>query len=379
MSSTFLRFATTAARLAYTFKDRHIGRYVYDEETEGWYGVKAAGVGAGVFSTAWESAALSYGSPVALTVGGANTDGVSTNVARSDHKHSLPAFSTTAGTFCEGNDSRLSNDRTASGLRSASTVVSVSAATAPAAGQVLVATNSTTASWRSPLTSGVWSADVPPTSPHADDDEFDTGSLSGSWTEADVAGYMTPTVDSGSSMLVMTMTGNGTVRVAGIHKPVAASEWAIYTHAICSGNFGGTGSMAGLWAGQDLTNNPATSDFRTAEFAATNTASAVNTRSWAIYTTAPGATSRSLFTSVYLRMRGNGADTWTDFSPDGRAWFQLNAATLGYTPAEYGLCAFGVDSGVETRCYFRFFRVFSGAGTSGFHATSIGGLLGSFT
>ena len=42
------------------------------------------------------------------------------------------------------------NDRTASGLRTATTVVSVSAATAPSAGQTLVATSSTAATWQTP-------------------------------------------------------------------------------------------------------------------------------------------------------------------------------------------------------------------------------------
>jgi hypothetical protein len=60
----------------------------------------------------------------------------------------LAAFGTTVGTFCQGNDSRLSDDRTASGLRSASTIVSVSAATAPSAGQVLTATANNAATWQ---------------------------------------------------------------------------------------------------------------------------------------------------------------------------------------------------------------------------------------
>jgi hypothetical protein len=57
-------------------------------------------------------------------------------------------YGTSGTTACVGNDSRLSDDRTASGLRSATTVISVSAATAPTAGQVLKATSSTTATWQ---------------------------------------------------------------------------------------------------------------------------------------------------------------------------------------------------------------------------------------
>lgn len=57
-------------------------------------------------------------------------------------------YGTTSGTAAQGNDSRLSDDRTASGIRTASTIVSVSSATAPSTGQVLKATSSSTATWQ---------------------------------------------------------------------------------------------------------------------------------------------------------------------------------------------------------------------------------------
>jgi hypothetical protein len=59
--------------------------------------------------------AITTAAPVALTVGGANAAGVAASLCRSDHTHALPAFGTTAGTFCEGNDSRLSDSRPPTG------------------------------------------------------------------------------------------------------------------------------------------------------------------------------------------------------------------------------------------------------------------------
>lgn len=59
-------------------------------------------------------------------------------------------YGSTASTACVGNDSRLSDDRTASGLRTATTIVAVSAATAPTAGQVLTATSASAATWQTP-------------------------------------------------------------------------------------------------------------------------------------------------------------------------------------------------------------------------------------
>lgn len=144
---------------------------------------------------------VATGSPVALTPGASSAPGSSANLAAADHVHALPAFGTSAGTFAEGsdsritsavqparqiiagtglsgggsfaadrtlsvsfgtssttvtvgNDSRLADDRTASGLRTASGIVTVSAAAAPAASSVLTASSGTAASWQ-PLPVGV--------------------------------------------------------------------------------------------------------------------------------------------------------------------------------------------------------------------------------
>lgn len=89
-------------------------------------------------------------SPATLTVGGSNVAGVSTAIPRADHVHALPAFGSASGTFCQGSDSRLSDDRVASALRTASNTVNVSAAAVPTAGQVLCANGATAAVWATP-------------------------------------------------------------------------------------------------------------------------------------------------------------------------------------------------------------------------------------
>jgi hypothetical protein len=55
--------------------------------------------------------------------------------------------------YVSQNDSRLSNDRISSGIRTSSTVVSVSSATAPTVGQVVTAINGTSAQWQTPVPS----------------------------------------------------------------------------------------------------------------------------------------------------------------------------------------------------------------------------------
>jgi hypothetical protein len=62
--------------------------------------------------TQWSYPPISFGSPVASAPGDTGTDGVAGTSSRSDHKHARESFGTTAGSVCQGNDSRLSDSRT---------------------------------------------------------------------------------------------------------------------------------------------------------------------------------------------------------------------------------------------------------------------------
>lgn len=64
---------------------------------------------------------------------------------------SLRTLGTGAAQACAGNDARLADDRTASGVRTATTVVAVSSAAAPVAGQALMATGGSAAAWSYPF------------------------------------------------------------------------------------------------------------------------------------------------------------------------------------------------------------------------------------
>ncbi len=90
---------------------------------------------------------VSVGDPAALTVGGALVTGTSSSLSRADHVHSLPPFGTVTGSFAEGNDARLSNQRIAYAIASATTIVYVSASAAPTSGSTLNAISSTQAAW----------------------------------------------------------------------------------------------------------------------------------------------------------------------------------------------------------------------------------------
>lgn len=153
---------------------------------------------------------LTYGSPATLVVGGANTDGVATSVSRSDHVHALPAFGTSAGTFCQGNDSRLSDARTPTGAAggdlsgtyanpTVAKVNGVSVTGTPSNGQVIVASGATAAAWASISAAAAGSVPlyVPPSSAGAVDDEFDSTTLNAAWAFYDFTGAAARTPTTG--------------------------------------------------------------------------------------------------------------------------------------------------------------------------------------
>lgn len=125
------------------------------------HGLVPFGTTAGTIAEGNDSrfAPLGYGSVVGSTIGGGNVDGVQTTMSRSDHRHALAAFGTSAATIMQGNQA-AGGDTTgtldnltvtqARGLKTTTGTVAVSAATAPVAGTALVATSSTTAAWTYP-------------------------------------------------------------------------------------------------------------------------------------------------------------------------------------------------------------------------------------
>jgi hypothetical protein len=271
---------------------------------------------------------VSYGAHVDLTVGGSGTDGANTTVSRSDHVHGLPAFGTTAGTFCEGNDPRL-------GLGALDTY-------------------------------DRWDPDAPAASPHSLDDDATSGSLDGQWTLWDPGTILTTAATSRGYSL--SATGNSGQRWAGYYVASPASEFQFSARVGLEAPGGTTSAIrASILVGQDLTGSPGTSDFRDAGLGCVTTGYQTNGGLWTAWNGSNSATSnQQSLQSCWIRIRCNGTAFECDASSNGLTWFRFGTHTLAFTPAEIGFGIGTLTSAIPVRGLFSHFRIASGAGTSDF-------------
>ncbi len=323
------------------------------------------------------------GTPSTITPGDVADEGTSESGARSDHVHAIADFGSTADTFCEGNDPRLSDERNpvdhaASHYDGGGDEVDITqlGGFSGNANEALTGDGN----WTDIGTAGgafaeaTYLPDLRPTSPHADNDEFNDGSVSGSWTTWDFATLQSEA--EGANGLELTQTGNGTVRWSGKYKAVPNSEFAVIMKVALNAESSSTGGAVAIAVFQDATSS--TGDFRTIELdiALNTTSTAIVSRTFAAYNNGtPSASTTSPAvpaTAVYLRVRCNGTSMKTDYSSDGHNWKMHSSVTLGFTPAQVGPAVLGIDNAIPYTATFRFYRVFSGAGSAAFNASSIG-------
>ncbi len=274
--------------------------------------------------------AITRGTPVGLTHGGSNAAGASGDFADAAHTHALAAFGSTAGTVCEGNDSRLI--ATADYLP-------------------------------------IWMPDAQPASPHADDDECGGSSISGSWNVWDVAGYQTRTAQPTRKCYEITATGGAGLRWGGLYKAIPASEFQLVAKVTFE-TAAPTSVAAGIFVG-NLT-VPSTGPIHTAFVThGANVSGLTASRfTYAAYNggSSQGTSGVSNY-AQYLRLRVSGTSVSTDCSPDGINWRQIETngtITTGFTPAHVGFC-FHVGAATTATGRYHFARFASGAGTSAFN------------
>jgi hypothetical protein len=213
----------------------------------------------------------------------------------------------------------------------------------------------------------IWLPDYPPASASAYDDEFADASFdTGLWTEWDAPSKLTVSEGAyGLSLLQTTAAGDN---LTGVYQAVPPSgNYAIWTKLSLS-SLRANYCFGGLLLGQDLVNNPTTSDAIVIHLAAGATSQYVEVNRYNAYNSINGylvsIADVVIGTGVYFRIR-KASTTWSfDYSNDGIAWMQIyTTASIPFTPAQMGLFSNNLNSAVDLRASFAFFRVVTGTPT----------------
>lgn len=217
--------------------------------------------------------------------------------------------------------------------------------------------------WEPPSGRRYWQPFAAPDTPNAKDDEFNDASLSGAWTEWDVANWVT--FSEGNGGLLVTGTGNGNDRCAGIYKtaPVGAyTVWAYLSQVSPRTDY----LNIGILLGEDLAGNPATSDFYGVVLGRAAASDYFQAEKWTSYTVWSALLGNVLCTAeprlsgAFVRTRMSGVAMAADFSLDGRGWYNYYSGNLAFTPAQIGLCFYFKTNGVQKWASCPFFRVTAG-------------------
>lgn len=209
---------------------------------------------------------------------------------------------------------------------------------------------------------GIWMPMVAPSTPHADDDEFSDASLDGDWTELDPGSDFTITEPAWG--LAIEDTTQNSQTIGGIFKACSFSGgiMTVITKVNINNRQSG-GIKAGLMFGEDLTNNPTTSNILLVNLVLDGAGAGIQAEEWTAY---DGGVATSFINqnwgfephaSLFIRVRWLSTTTFqVDMSTDGYSFFQKDGTfTCGFSPAEYGL-GLRHEGAWQAGATFSFFR-----------------------
>lgn len=204
---------------------------------------------------------------------------------------------------------------------------------------------------------GLFFPDLPPASPHANDDEFDDASIGGAWTDWDHGSVGTNT--EGTYGLKIANSNATGPKFAGLRRALPSGDWSIVTKVSLVAVLADD-AAASLILLEDATS--ATGDLKVFSLVYGSTGVALYSQTWNDYQTF-AATQASISadvgpTWIYLRVRKSGSTYSQDFSHDGLSWMRLWTGTLAFTPAHIGLGCNNNGGAGTSECagYFRFWR-----------------------
>lgn len=208
----------------------------------------------------------------------------------------------------------------------------------------------------------VWMPDYPPASAGTYDDEFDNASLDAAWTEWDVGSKLTVSEETyGLSLLHATTTDAG---LAGVFRTAPNNDYTIWTKLSFAGLRGANMVFdGGIVLGQDLANNPSTSDVVVLKAGYSSYSSGDYIAAWKNNdyksdTTQYGSTLADVVigAGIYLRVRRASNVLYFDYSTNGIGWQQVATNAEPFVPAQFGVFSQNYATGVNCRVVCSFFR-----------------------
>ena len=212
-------------------------------------------------------------------------------------------------------------------------------------------------------------ADIPPSSPPSQNDEFPAGAVNARWSTWDGGGILTATCT--ASGLKLSITSTAATQAAGIYQATPAAEFVAYAKLGLDSAPPAGGVDLSLSVFQNAANTALawrSNGVASADIYVARTWAAYNSGSATAVTAANGTP-----TFVYVRVRCNGTACAVDTSLDGLKWLQLVTVTLAFTPSHVGLTLRLGTTTTTAVGYVRFFRVVTGAGCSAFYGSTLPG------
>lgn len=209
----------------------------------------------------------------------------------------------------------------------------------------------------------VWMPDYPPASASAYDDEFDDESVNDMWTEWDVPNTLT--VSEGAYGLSLLQSSSAAISMSGIYQALPAGDFTIWTKVSFSRLTADT-SIVGIMLGEDLANNPSTSNVIDLTIYQAVAEQVVRALCFSAYNGSlvgdvyGTVTDVVIGTGAYLRIRRATTTLYFDYSSNGIAWQQIATVAQPFTPGEMGLFVDNRNTGANIRAVFSFFRYAAG-------------------
>lgn len=197
--------------------------------------------------------------------------------------------------------------------------------------------------------------DMAPSSPHANDDEFNDGSLGGAWTEWD-AGTLITVSEGNYGLKLVHASSSGNNRYGGVFRTIPVGDFTVITkvsHCFTTS----AGPNAGVFVAADLAANPTTADFHAFVLGLSSNQTFIGAHLYADYQTFSSTLNSAQFgpTHCYMRIRRVSTLFSFDISTDGVAWLRFTTFTPAYTPGSIGL-TINNSSAIANSSYFRFWR-----------------------